>query len=376
MANPIRVGVIGANATRGWALGTHLPALKALPGFELIAVATRHDESARATADRFEVPHAFGDPAQLIAHPDVDLATVSVKVPHHHALTRAALEAGKHVLCEWPLGANTAEAEDLLGLATTQGVRHVIGLQGRRSPSVNYLRDLVSEGYIGELVYVSLSVEGAGRGGEITADREWTTDKANGVGTLPIIGGHNLDVLRYIVGDLEDLRSTVAVRYPVITVVETSTQIPVTSPDVVLVQGRVGAKGYVSVAIQGGLPKGFGARLELHGTDGVLVLSGPGTLHVSDTSLSLSGAAGDAKLESLAIPDQYLGVPTEVPDTAARNVAGLYQTLGQAVEQRENPAAFEPSFATAVSLHRFLDEVERTSKAADVHQRDHSAQAR
>lgn len=363
MTNPIRVGVVGANATRGWALGTHLPALKALPGFELVAVATRHEESARATADSFDVPHAFGDPEQLIAHPDVDLVTVSVKVPHHHALTRAALEAGKHVFCEWPLGANTSEAEDLLELATAQGVRHVIGLQGRASPSVNYLHDLVSEGYIGELVYVSLSVQGTGRGGEITAEREWTTDKANGVGTLAIIGGHNLDVLRYVVGDLEDLRSTVAVRYPVVTVVETGAQIPVTSPDVVLVQGLLGAKGYVSVAIQGGLPKGFGARLELHGTDGVLVLSGPVTLHVSDASLSLSGAVGDAKLEPLAVPGRYLNVPSEVPDTVARNVAGLYQTLGQAVEQGESPAAFEPSFATAVNLHRFLDKVQRASES-------------
>jgi predicted dehydrogenase len=364
MANPISVGIIGANATRGWALGTHVPALKALPGFELIAVATRHEESARATAELFEVPYAFGDPAQLIAHPDVDLVTVSVKVPHHHELTRAALEAGKHVFCEWPLGANTAEAEDLLELATAQGVRHVIGLQGRRSPSVNYLHDLVREGYIGELIYVSLSVEGAGRGGEITTDREWTTDRGSGVGTLRIIGGHNLDVLRYIVGDLEDVRSTVAVRYPVVTVVETGAQIPVSSPDVVLVQGRVGAKGYVSVAIQGGLPKGFGARLELHGTNGVLVLSGPGTLHVSDAALSLSGAVGDAQLEPLAVPDQYQSVPPEVPDTAARNVAGLYQTFGQAVERGDGPGAFEPSFATAVSLHRFLDEVERASESA------------
>jgi predicted dehydrogenase len=365
MANPIRVGIVGANATRGWALGTHLPALKALPGFELIAVATRHDESARATAERFEVPYAFGDPAQLIAHPDVDLVTVSVKVPHHHELTRAALEAGKHVFCEWPLGASTVEAEDLLELATAQGVRHVIGLQGRASPSVNYLRDLVSEGHIGELVYASLSVEGTGTGGEITTDREWTTDKANGVGTLRIIGGHNLDVLRYIVGDLEELRSTVAVRYPVVTVVESGAQIPVTSPDIVMVQGRVGTKGFFSVAIQGGLPKGFGARLELHGTNGVLVLSGPVSLHLGEASLRLSGAMGDAELESLVVPDQYLSTPTEVPDTAARNVAGLYQALGQAVERGESPGVFEPSFATAVSLHRFLDEVERASQGAD-----------
>ena len=146
---------------------------------------------------------------------------VSVKVPDHFAVVRAALEAGKHVFCEWPLGANTAEATDLLDLAASQSVRHVIGLQGRRSPIVNYVRDLVAAGYIGELVYAELLVEGVGRGGEITADREWTTDRANGVGTLRIIGGHNLDVLRYIVGELTEVQATVAIRYPVVTVMET-----------------------------------------------------------------------------------------------------------------------------------------------------------
>src|SRR5262249_21246793 len=76
MTAPIRVGIIGANPTRGWALGTHLPALEALPGFELVAVATRHEASARSTADRFGVRLWFADPARLIAHDDVDVVTV------------------------------------------------------------------------------------------------------------------------------------------------------------------------------------------------------------------------------------------------------------------------------------------------------------
>ncbi|HEY2332831.1 MAG TPA: Gfo/Idh/MocA family oxidoreductase [Acidimicrobiales bacterium] len=364
MPEPIRVGIVGANPIRGWALGSHLPPLQALPGFELVAVATRHQESAAETAGRFGVAHAFGDPAELIAHPDVDLVTISVKVPHHHALTRAAIEAGKHVFCEWPLGANTGEAVDLLDLATERGVRHVIGLQGRRSPMVNYVKHLVADGYVGELVYALLSIEGAGRGGEIGADREWTTDDANGVGMLKIIGGHSLDVLRYIVGDLTEVQADVAVRYPEVTVIETGARIPVTSPDVVLAHGRLSGGAFVSVAIQGGLPKGFGARLEIHGTDGVLVIaSGAGALHVSDVGLRLSGASGEAKVEPMTVPDRYQTVPDGVPDTAARNVAGLYLTLATAIERGDDPALLEPSFGTAVELHRVLDEITAASRS-------------
>jgi predicted dehydrogenase len=358
VSDPIRVGIIGANPTRGWALSTHVPALQALKEFELVAVATRHEESASEAAAQFGVPNHFGDAAALIQHPDVDMVTVSVKVPHHHEHVKAALEAGKHVFCEWPLGASTDEAVELLEQATTKGLRHVIGLQGRSSPIVNYVRDLVAEGQIGKLLHVALSIEGGGLGGSITADREWTTDRVNGVGTLRIIGGHNLDVLRYIVGDFTEVQATVAARHSTVTVVETGVQIPNTVPDVVLLQGRLHGGAYVTVNIQAGLPKGFGARLELHGTDGVLVVSGPGTLHVADAGLRLSGARGEGKVEPLEVPTRYLTVPDDVPNTAARNVAGLYLALAGAAERGEDPSLLEPSFATAVSMHRLIDAID------------------
>ena len=287
--------------------------------------------------------------------------TVSVKVPHHYEYVRAAIEAGKHVFCEWPLAASTQEAGELLELAGEQRVRSVIGLQGRRSPMVNYVRDLVSEGYLGELLYASLSIEGGGRGGEITADREWTTDQRNGVGTLRIIGGHNLDVLRYVVGDFTELQATVARRHDVVTVVETGARIPNTVPDVVLVNGRVAGGAYATVAIQAGLPKGFGARLELQGSDGVLVLSGPGSLHLSDAAMRLSGAQNEGKVAPLEVPERYRTVPDVVPDTAARNVAGLYLSLADAADRGDDPAALDVSFNTAVDLHRVLDAIDAAS---------------
>jgi predicted dehydrogenase len=370
MSTPIRVGVIGASPTRGWALGSHLPPLVALEGFELIAVATTRTDTARETAREFGVPLAFGDAAELIAHPDVDLVTVSVKVPYHHDLVHAALEAGKRVFCEWPLGANTTQATDLLTLARTRGLRHVIGLQGRRSPLVNYVRDLASQGYLGELLYAALSIEMEGPGKTITQDRIWATDKANGVGTLAIIGGHNLDVLRYIIGDISELQATVAVRWPEATVVETGAPIDVTSPDVVLVQGRAAGGAFISVAIQAGLPKGLGATLELHGSEGILVVRGDRSLHLSDALLALSGSTGGAPVEPLEIPASYRTVPDLVPDTAARNVAGLYLALGAAIEGDSDPEAFEPSFATAVELHRFLDAIDEASNSGVRHRLD------
>src|SRR5919204_1321087 len=140
-SSKIRVGIVGASASRGFASIAHIPALQALPDFEITAVCTTRQESAEAAAQHFGVPLAFSDAEQLARHPDVDLVTVSVKVPDHFRPVMAAIEAGKHVYCEWPLGRDTAEAEQMLAAAARRGIQHAVGLQGQASPAIAYAKD-------------------------------------------------------------------------------------------------------------------------------------------------------------------------------------------------------------------------------------------
>jgi predicted dehydrogenase len=97
---PIRIGVIGATPSRGWGTAAHLPALQALEEFEVTAVSTTKLSTARATAEVFGVRHAFADD-ELVSCPEVDAVAITVKVPEHDRLIRAALAAGKHVFSEW-----------------------------------------------------------------------------------------------------------------------------------------------------------------------------------------------------------------------------------------------------------------------------------
>ncbi len=132
----IRVGIVGAG---GWAGASHLPALAALDGYEVTAVATTNQASADKVAAAHGVPLAFADAGTLAAHPDVDLVVVSVKASGHAQVIRAALEAGKHVLSEWPLGVDAAEAQDLARAAGAAGVVHAVNLQGYQSPDARYV---------------------------------------------------------------------------------------------------------------------------------------------------------------------------------------------------------------------------------------------
>src|SRR5947199_2607335 len=134
------VGIIGVSPIRGWATTAHIPALRALPNYEIRALSARSAESARAVGQAFGVSAVFSDHEELVIQPDIDVVAVTVKVPHHRALVAAAIAAGKAVYCEWPLGRDLDDARAMAALAAQHGGRTVVGLQGRQAPAIEFLR--------------------------------------------------------------------------------------------------------------------------------------------------------------------------------------------------------------------------------------------
>ena len=160
MTDKIRVGIVGATVTQGgssWGQNAHVPALKALPGYELAAVCTAHDDTAKASAAAFGAGRAFHRFGDMAADPNVDLIVVCVRVPGHRDLVMAGLEAGKAVLCEWPLGRTLAEAEEMAALARRRSLKTIVGLQARSAPAILYARDLVNSGHIGPVLTAHLT---------------------------------------------------------------------------------------------------------------------------------------------------------------------------------------------------------------------------
>src|SRR5215472_4100261 len=104
MADMMRLGLIGASVTGTWSARSHLPALRASSDVELAAVCTTKAESGEAARQACGARLAFDDYHKMIAAPEIDAVAVVVRVPSHYAPAKAALEAGKHVYCEWPLG--------------------------------------------------------------------------------------------------------------------------------------------------------------------------------------------------------------------------------------------------------------------------------
>src|SRR5438876_3955651 len=212
-AKRIRVGIIGANPDRGWAVQAHIPALKSLSDdFEITALSTSRRASAVAAGKLFGVPLAFDNPLDLVNSGAVDVVAVTVKVPYHLELATAALGAGKAVYCEWPLGNDLKEAETLAALAKKQGVLAVAGLQARSAPSVAYVRDLIKQGYVGEVLSTTLIGSGMGWGPTVEPFNVYMNDKKHGATMLSIALGHAADSLCYCLGEVRELSATMTVR--------------------------------------------------------------------------------------------------------------------------------------------------------------------
>src|SRR3954451_4834517 len=157
------VGILGVSPVRGWAAVAHIPALRALPNYGIRALSAHSAESARAAGEAFGVSAVFSDHEQLVSQPDIDLVAVTVKVPHHRELVSAALGAGKAVYCEWPLGRDLDDARAMAALAAQQRVRTAVGLQARQAPAIEFVQQLLGDGYVGEVLsttIVGLSVAG------------------------------------------------------------------------------------------------------------------------------------------------------------------------------------------------------------------------
>ncbi|MCX5094012.1 Gfo/Idh/MocA family oxidoreductase [Streptomyces sp. NBC_00365] len=358
-AQAIRVGIIGAGF---WASYGHIPALRTLPEFEVVAVSARRKESARQAAEEFGVPHAYDNAHELIKDPDVDLVAVLTPTSQRVPLVKAAIEAGKDVYSEWPLTTRTADSEELLALAEAKGVRHVVGLQRRQGPAARYVRDLVAQGYVGDVRAARISV-GVDAFPPVMPERvAWTFDVDAFTHVLSIYGGHFLDVLFQIVGPPKDLTAIVETHFPELTVLETGKTVPSAKPDEVLAIGTLENGGLFSVQLEGAQKFPTGLQIDITGTKGVLRLTNDRAFENTEDN-TIHGVNGDSDnasaLAVLPVPEEYRSLPDASLDESVQDLAHLYAAFAR---DKANGTTEATTFADAVRQHHLIDRIQRSSE--------------
>jgi predicted dehydrogenase len=364
MTRRFKVGIVGLQPGRSWAARAHVPALRALSDtFEIVGVANTSRASAEQAAVATGVPRAFADVTALVTAAEVDIVTVAVKVPAHRAIVTAAIEAGKHVYCEWPLGNGLAEAEELAALARTNGVLGVVGTQARVAPEIEHLRRLIADGFVGEVLSTTLTARGGGWGGSIPDKRTsaYLLDRANGVTMLTIPIGHTLAGLRDVLGEIAEVSAVVATRRTTARAADSGETLPMSAPDQVLVSGVLAGGAPVSIHYRGGMAReSEGLLWEINGTDGDIRVSGAGSRgHAQLVQLSLEGARGDETVfRPIEIPASYRSGWPE--DVVPGNVARVYAKMAQDLREGTRTA---PSFEDAVALHRVIAAIETAAES-------------
>src|SRR5215216_4345596 len=213
---PIGIGMLGyafmgkahSNAYKTLAYMTWPPPL--LP--ELVAIAGRNEEAVAEAARRYGFADHVTDWRALVADERVQLFDNSGPNNLHAEPTIAAAEAGKHVICEKPLGRDAAESYETWQRVEAAGVKHMCAFNYRFVPAVRLAREIIESGELGEITHFRgayLQEWGA------IDDELWRFDKAAaGSGALGDLGAHVIDLARYLVGEIETVAAVTATFQP------------------------------------------------------------------------------------------------------------------------------------------------------------------
>jgi predicted dehydrogenase len=351
--NEIRVGIVGANAEKSWAKDSHVPAIKGVPGLRLAAVATRNERSAREAAQAFGAERWFSDPFVMIQDDQIDVVTIAVKVPAHRELVLAALEAGKAVFCEAPLGRTVAEAEEM---ARAAGSLHTaIGLQGRLNPAVRRAAQLISSGNIGRPLNAKIVSTTVGFGPELPSSYDYFNKTSSGANLLTISAGHTLDLVEAVLGPIIEIDARTEILWPAVKLTDTGEESLRETADYVAVLGKTQSGAVFTADIYGGVaPQDARRSFEIRGSEAWLSLT-------SDHPYAFQ--AGDPTLRSnipFAAPDEpavsggYMG--------AAINVGEVYAHL---VRDLREGTYTTPGFDHALHNARLIDAIRRASERGE-----------
>jgi predicted dehydrogenase len=355
----IRVGIIGANGgSDRWGARAHVPAVMALPEAELVAVCTAHEETARRAQQRTGAPLAFWDYESMVRSPEIDLVTVAVRISLHHPIVMAALEAGKHVFCEWPLALNPAQAAEMCRLARAKKVVHAVGTQARFSPGIMYGKALMEEAYVGKPLLYHMTHFLSGAVEPRPSHRWWSMRAEEGGGALLIALGHALDVVRWYLGDVEAVCGSVQTLVPESRFADTGEVVWVDAVDTVACMARLAGGLSGTVHVSNACKGGGGFRLEVYGTEGRLLVESSHMVQYSPARVY--GARGNAPLQELPVPAWFYEVTELAADSQAFQVAQLLRRCLRAVAAGED---FHPDFAEAVALHRTIEALVHSSKS-------------
>ena len=332
----MKVGVIGAS----FAKAAYLPALRHVPGAEVVALASARMESAREAAAEFDVPHVYDDWELMLGSHALDLVCIATPTMLHEPQTLAAIEAGAHVLCEKPTAMDAGEAARMLEAAEAAGRVHMIDHELRFNPNRMRIAELIADGALGEIRHVNIA--NIGKSWADAASRpkgDWWSSSEKGGGRLGANGSHQIDLLRWWLGEVAWVTGAASVMVPDRVDPVTGEPWTATADDVAF---------FTAEMTSGVAAHNMGNATQIFGSRGTITLS-------NDDERLLFAPSGE-DFEDITVPDPHADLPGVNKGIWNVSVVSLMQELVSAIQEGRKPSR-GATFADGLANQRVLDAV-------------------
>lgn len=346
-----RVGIIGI----GFGSQVYAPAF-ASEGWDVVALCSRHGDKARKAADDAGIPDVHTDPLELIRRSDLDAVGIVTPPGAHHDLTMAALDAGKHVLCEKPFALDSAQAAAMRDAAVRSGRTAMVGHEFRHAPQRAYVKALLDEHYIGTFQLCTI---------ELFMDRyvtrepralTWMASWADGGGVLGALGSHYIDGLRHWFGDVTAVTGKLLMLRPDLTDPESGRVVQSQTDDGFTFTLEFTRGGVATMVASFAATPARRTRIAVMGTAGTLIAEQPGPNPMEDGVVVAS--RDGASLAELPTPPRYTPFKDD-RDPRLMAFRLLVRDFNDGIARGTSPA---PNFDDALRCQQVMDAVRESSR--------------
>jgi predicted dehydrogenase len=338
----IRAAVIGASFARA----AYLPALKTIDDVEIVAVSSARLESAQEAAKAFDVPHAYADYREMLEAHEVDFVGVATPTVYHAPMVLAALEAGAHVLCEKPMAMHAGESREMLARAEALGRVHAIGHELRFNPNRAKIRQLIADGAIGQVRHANIVNISPAWGDPASRPKDdWWSLASMGGGRLGANGSHQIDLLRYWMGDIGAISGQVAVMVADRRDKATGEPWTATADDQVSFTAEMTSGALATVFLSGVARHGMGNSSMIFGSEG--------TIRLADADEKLLVARAGEDFVDMSVEDPNASLPGINKGIWNVSVVAMMQEICAAIREERRTrtvATFEDGLKCQIAM--------------------------
>ena len=261
----LRIGVIGV----GFGTVVQIPAFQS-EGVEVVAVCARRLNKAEQAAQEFGIPEAFSDYRVMLQKANLDAVSVATPPVYHYEMTMAALEAGKHIICEKPFAMSSKQAREMWKSAEASGLTTMVAHEFRFAPSRAYIKELLEQRYVGDVSTVHMSLFRGPVQKGTPRPMAWGSNKSLGGGFLGALGSHYIDCLRDWCGEITRIGGAVFLHDRNRLDTETGSIVLASADQAFSFIASLKEGGWASFSASSAAPFGPGARITIYGTEGTL----------------------------------------------------------------------------------------------------------